>query len=332
MQTSKLTALLLLIAAGLFAQTPKINSLKIVSELQGEQGVPQLVLQADTEAKTSVSYNFSVINGIATLKPTGNKAYISNIKTNSVSFKLVVTDDTGKTASKSVVYNTTSAIKKDLYRNKASWLEAVSDHYEKKPAFLFRERNEQLPNVLLIGNSISIGYTPFVVKALNNVCNIYRVPINAGSTITGLNKLDEWLGDENWDVIHFNFGLHDLKYLKDNQLNLKEGTQVLSPKAYGENLEQLVLQLKQKTKAKIIFANTTLIPKGAGGRKPGDDAIYNKVAEKIMTKYNIPIDDHYTLTKNNPKFQKKKNVHFKPAGSQKLGKQVAEHIKKALER
>lgn len=68
-----------------------------------------------------------------------------------------------------------------------------------------------LPRVLLIGDSISIGYTLRVRELLNGKANVHRVPANAAATAYGLEKLDAWPGTGKWDVIHFNFGLHDAK-------------------------------------------------------------------------------------------------------------------------
>src|SRR5436190_2584885 len=72
-----------------------------------------------------------------------------------------------------------------------------------------------LPRVLLIGDSISMGYTIPVRKALKGKANIHRILTNGSSTVTGLANLDEWLGKGKWDVIHLNWGLHDLKHYKD---------------------------------------------------------------------------------------------------------------------
>jgi len=70
-----------------------------------------------------------------------------------------------------------------------------------------------LPRVLLIGDSISMGYTLPVRQKLAGKANLHRALENSGDTQRGLQKLDAWLGQGRWDVIHFNFGLHDLKYL-----------------------------------------------------------------------------------------------------------------------
>ena len=63
-----------------------------------------------------------------------------------------------------------------------------------------------LPNVLIIGDSISIGYTKPVIAELEGVANVKRAKANCGDTNRGLNSLDQWLGKTKWDVIHFDSG------------------------------------------------------------------------------------------------------------------------------
>ncbi|MCH2583659.1 MAG: SGNH/GDSL hydrolase family protein, partial [Planctomycetes bacterium] len=79
-----------------------------------------------------------------------------------------------------------------------------------------------LPRVLLIGDSISIGYTVGVRELLSGKANVHRPLTNCGPTTKGVKELDKWLGDKSWDVIHFNFGLHDLKYLGPKGQNLAD--------------------------------------------------------------------------------------------------------------
>src|SRR5690606_1319408 len=76
-------------------------------------------------------------------------------------------------------------------------------------AWDFVKDDPRLPRVLLIGDSVSRGYTAAVRKALAGKANVHRAPANCGPTSLGLNKLDVWLGSGKWDVIHFNFGIHD---------------------------------------------------------------------------------------------------------------------------
>ncbi len=70
----------------------------------------------------------------------------------------------------------------------------------------------KLPNVLIIGDSISIGFARQVREKLTGKANVYRPmggnkPENCGDTTIGLAKIDVWLGQQKWDVIHFNWGL-----------------------------------------------------------------------------------------------------------------------------
>ncbi|MDE0957130.1 MAG: SGNH/GDSL hydrolase family protein [Planctomycetota bacterium] len=194
--------------------------------------------------------------------------------------------------------------------------------------------NAPLPRVLIIGDSISIGYTPFVQKALRDRATVIHNPGNAQHTGTGLKKIDQWLGDENWDVIHFNWGLWDLCY-RDPPGSRKQGKEkgqvTLSLQQYGINLEKLILRL-QKTKARLIWASITRVPEGEKGRFVGDDIRYNRVAQKLMKKYKIPINDlHAVSSKLDPKlFRAPGDVHFKPEGREELAKKVIEAIDQAL--
>ena len=59
--------------------------------------------------------------------------------------------------------------------------------------------------MLLIGDSISIGYTLPVRKLMQGKANIHRPLTNCGPTTKGIAEIDKWLGKDKWDVIHFNW-------------------------------------------------------------------------------------------------------------------------------
>ena len=191
---------------------------------------------------------------------------------------------------------------------------------------------DKLPNVMIIGDSISIGYTPFVKEALKGKANVVHNKGNAQHTGTGLEKLDEWLGDTKWDVIHFNWGLWDLCY-RSKQSKVYgnrdkiNGKITFSPEEYGKNLEELVVRLK-KTGAKLIFATTSYVPEGEAGRKVGDDKVYNRVALKIMKRHQIQVNDLNKLSKKVHKEHKKADgdVHYTPNGSRLLAQPVIKYI------
>jgi hypothetical protein len=84
------------------------------------------------------------------------------------------------------------------------------------------EPDPALPNVLILGDSISIGYTLPVRRLLAGEANVYRPmqadgisPENCQGTSNSLQHLDRWLGEREWDLIHFNWGLHDLKRVQE---------------------------------------------------------------------------------------------------------------------
>jgi len=191
-----------------------------------------------------------------------------------------------------------------------------------------------LPRVLLIGDSISIGYTLPTRALLNGKVNLHRIPTNGGPTIKGLEQIDTWLGKKKWDVIHFNWGLHDLKYMGPNGENLfpkEKGGKVQVPiQEYEKNLERLVVRMK-KTNAKLIWRNTTPVPPGSKGRYVGDSIKYNAAAARVMIRHGIPTHDLFTMSKKRMKeIMLPANVHYTKDGSEVLGGDVAMVILEAL--
>jgi len=198
--------------------------------------------------------------------------------------------------------------------------------------------NRGRANVLIIGDSISIGYGLDVRRIMEKEANVYRPMLtprtvqNGGDTRRGLENLDVWLGDTYWDVIHFNFGLHDLKYVnsKGSLVSVEQGKQNLPLVEYEQNLQTLVDRLK-RTRATLIWASTTPVPAGSRGRVAGDAARYNEVAARVMKQNGIQIDDLYSYVKPHlADYQLEANVHFNAQGSRFLAERVAEACRKAL--
>jgi alkaline phosphatase D len=190
--------------------------------------------------------------------------------------------------------------------------------------------------VLIIGDSISLGYTPIVVRMLKPLADVRHSKGNSQHTGTGLAKLDSWLGDEKWDVIHFNWGLWDLCYRHpeskvQGRRDKVRGTITTSLEQYEKNLDKLTTRLA-KTGATLIWAHTTVVPEGEAGRKVGDDLKYNAAAERVMKKHEVQINDLNKLTRSfKPElFAAPGNVHFKTEGSEKLAGQVSDEILLAM--
>lgn len=205
----------------------------------------------------------------------------------------------------------------------------------------------QPPRVLLIGDSICGGYAPTVRAALKDQAVVIICPGNAGPTSLALAKpkarpprknpptdaagnvpdptdhdtnLDHYLAHGPFDVIHFNWGLHDLKH---GGIPIDQ---------YIANLSKLVERLEQ-TGAKLIFATTTPVPpKNAAGRVPETVVAFNQAATALMRERNIAINDlHAAVLPQLDQLQIKDNVHFGGKGYRVLGLEVARHILTAID-
>ena len=189
--------------------------------------------------------------------------------------------------------------------------------------------------VLIIGDSISIGYTPTVQSALRDSADVIHNPGNAQHSGFGRANLDAWLGAEPWDVIHFNHGLHDLKYVDQagkNTRSRETGHIQVSLEQYAENLTAIVQRL-QRTGATLIFATTTPFPDQPHGplRDAAEVARYNRAAVEVMRREQVAVNDlHDFVAPRMQSLMLPNNVHFTKAGSRALGEKVAQAITAAL--
>ena len=217
-------------------------------------------------------------------------------------------------------------------------LRGVSAAQKKKnPAFAEAADDPELPGLLLIGDSISIGYTLPVRELLKGKANVHRPSTNCGPTSRGISGIAQWLGEGKWDVIHFTWGLHDLKYLGPKGQNLADpraagSHQQIPPAEYEKNLQLLVKRMK-KTGARLIWCSTTPVPSGAKGRVVGDSMKYNQIALRVMKEHDIPVDDLYGFSLGKlEKIQRPANVHFTPEGSRMLAEEVVKAISGQLKK
>jgi acyl-CoA thioesterase-1 len=198
--------------------------------------------------------------------------------------------------------------------------------------------------VLILGDSISIGYTPYVQKMLPEMTVVRPMKgdkaENCSGTTFGVQNIDRWLQLDGgkWDVIHFNWGLHDLKHVKPGDPKGAASDKAEDPpqatvEVYEKQLREIVAKLKA-TGAKLIFATTTPVPDGkmAVYRTNADAIKYNEAALRVMKENDIAVDDLYTFMK--PKVAKLQlqpaNVHYTPAGYEALAKEVVASVKAAL--
>lgn len=195
-----------------------------------------------------------------------------------------------------------------------------------------------LPNCLIIGDSVSIGYTGVVQKALDGVCQVQHGPWDihdggAEDTAYGLSCLSNWLVTQaqqpvKWDVIQFNFGLHDLS------------SNLTSQETYRQQLTQIADALIQ-TGAKLQYGLTTpFMPQSSNGTMVVERL--NALAWLEMRKRSIPIINLYnTITDHCGAVYEycdwcrtdpgRCSYHYKAPGYEALGTVVAAAFKARLQ-
>ncbi len=210
-----------------------------------------------------------------------------------------------------------------IYDDKASWDAAVqaAGLRPTSPPFVFytpADAYASNPNALIIGDSISIGYTAEARSLIYQLMNVYRVPANAQNTTFTLENIDTWIKPpkgKTWAVIYCNWGLHDLTS-KGPDLD-----------GYEKNLRILIDKLRA-TGAKVVFATTTPIPQeGSAGRKPGAELPYNAKALDVMRQKGVLVSDLYNFVKPILNItQRPSDVHYSSLGYSMLAQPVARAI------
>ncbi|MGJ8691845.1 MAG: SGNH/GDSL hydrolase family protein [Thalassotalea sp.] len=236
---------------------------------------------------------------------------------------------------------TAEAAKVENRTAKEAWEKLVGEKFSRRPEFKFIQNNPSKPNVLLYGDSISIHYTEQVRENLDNKANVYRLFRNGSDSGGFIQKMEKMLSvmqnvelqdhwTFNWDVIHFNVGLHDLKYVKAGKLDKTNGQLVASTEDYKTNLRHIVVYLKKLApQATLIFATTTPVPEGEKGRIAGDAIKYNMAAFEVLKDFpEVQINDLYQLTKPNHAqwWIKSGDVHYNQQGTKAQAKQVSSVI------
>jgi acyl-CoA thioesterase-1 len=158
--------------------------------------------------------------------------------------------------------------------------------------------SSSLKNVVIMGDSVSIGYFPFVAKALSDVANVQHSPWGGDGGVEETEygwKCIEYLlraPDGTFklpDVLWFNWGLH-------NYANSTVPGQAGPPSAYAPYLEKIAARLSQIAgQTRLIFGVTSPML----CNKQADDVVVdnNAAALSIMSKYGIEfVDMHAAIT------------------------------------
>ena len=198
---------------------------------------------------------------------------------------------------------------------------------------------EKMPKILMIGDSISGGYTSYVRDHFKDRAIVKHNPGNAGHTGMGLQNIRAYIGDEDWDIIHFNWGLWDLCYRHPESKSAGNrdkinGTITFVADDYHANLDTLVSIMKELSNAKLIFTTITYVPENEPGRFSSDPIIYNKAAKKVMKKHSVRVNDIYkkSIAIHKAYGMGDDDVHFSAEGNEQLSKLIIDVLEKELKK
>jgi hypothetical protein len=184
--------------------------------------------------------------------------------------------------------------------------------------------NSALPRVLLIGDSISMGYYDGVANALHGRAYVARMATSAAvGDIALLDQVRMIMNQYHFDVVHVNVGLHGWDYTEAE---------------YRTHLPDLLRLIKRKAPAaRLIWATTTPWRKSAPDTHEfhaNNDRVKtrNQIATELMAKQEIDTDDLFGLVVNHPEYWSADGVHFNSEGQAVAAAQVAVCIRKVLER
>ncbi len=195
------------------------------------------------------------------------------------------------------------------------------------------EPKADLPRVVLLGDSIRLGYAPLVAKKLEGKAIVVSPKPNGGDSSNTLKGLAEWAIKEKPAVIHFNCGLHDLKRSRDGK------TFQVEMSDFEKNLKEIVAQLRKNTSASLVFATTTPIHdqrhanrKGTFDRFEADVRRYNATAIKVMLDAGVVVHDlHWVVEQGGvEKMLGNDGTHYTPAGNERLAEAVADCVLRQL--
>lgn len=206
----------------------------------------------------------------------------------------------------------------------------------------------KLKQWLMIGDSITWNVHTWVHQhAEEHGLQMVHIPDNGKHVRWGLHCFDTWLTDPSrWDVISFNFGLHDLSLTIER----------IEPDVYGTLISEFANKLhKVAPRAALVWATTTAIPmgsdspcdRGKGGcppRRPADVPLYNRAASDALksTSLSIKTVDLYNevasrcggesyATCRTLNFQEDLGVHFHTEGSRVLADRYIEAAARAVD-
>ncbi|MCA9115620.1 MAG: SGNH/GDSL hydrolase family protein [Planctomycetaceae bacterium] len=180
---------------------------------------------------------------------------------------------------------------------------------------------DDLPRVLLVGDSITRGYFGGVEKQLAGKAYCARLTTSkCVSDPTFNDDLLLLLKQYRFSAIHFNNGLHGWGYTEEQ---------------YRDGLARTITAVRKHAgEATLIWATTTPVRNRTDlqtfAERTDRVKTRNSLAAGIMKDSGIATDDLFELVKDHAEWQSTDGVHFNAGGNEALAKQVAGSVLKNL--
>ena len=194
-----------------------------------------------------------------------------------------------------------------------------------------------MKKVLLLGDSIRMGYQQFVKEELDGKFEV-RYPEDNGRfaayTLWQVNQELKWNPDI--ELVHFNNGYWDMNVEAPM-------TEAIHPVEEYVSFLRRIVALCRQCGAKVVFATTVpILEDGAAGDNTGVQGTinysnewvktYNAAATKLMAELDVPVNDLYALCMQDDRRYKCEDLlHLSEEGSRTCAKQVADFIRKYAE-
>jgi len=193
-------------------------------------------------------------------------------------------------------------------------------------------REVSVSRVVIVGDSIRIGYQDIVRRELKDTAEVWGPNQNGGNSANILGHLDEWVITRQPDLVHLNCGLHDIKRPFGADEN------AIPAADYERNLDRILARLLDETRAKVILATTTPVNEKwhhenkSFDRFEADVITCNQIARRVADARQVVINDLYAMVmeKGRDSILLPDGVHYCPEGYEILGRAVAEAIRAGL--
>lgn len=189
-----------------------------------------------------------------------------------------------------------------------------------------------MKRVVLIGDSIRIGYQEIVRRELEGQAELRWPDQNGGTSRNVLSHLEEWVFAQAPQIVHLNCGLHDLR----KEFGAQQPAVPLPE--YRANLESIFERILAQGTIQLIWATTTPVNEvwhhenKPFDRFEADVLAYNAESLAVCRRFGVPVNDLYEviMAAGRDSLLAKDGVHYEQAGYELLGRAVAQAIRAYL--